>query len=229
MSAYPGMSSSMNLVRCVDPAMLAGKNVKKNQSTNPIPDMPTVIETHLETIMGGTPYASPNVKFTWTEYPDAVMDGYIGEDAGGLAVELLVGHAPDRLLVKFLNPTRNLHQIMSEFDIASMMEGIDVSGDVDGATYEMMSGTNDGYHPETTITQAASTGKVFAIPFAPANTSGEYAGPGGGGGGAPESSSGSDGRDGGQRGLDGPVGGAEEDIASSGSCWTSRARACPSS
>lgn len=206
MSAYPGMSSSMNLVRCVNPAMISRMNVKKTPAMCPIPDLPSNAETYLESITDGVVYSSPCVRFGWNEYPDEIMLEYIGEDAVRPAVELLVDHAPDQLLNKYINSVRNLHRIMSDFDLESMMAGVGVSESVDGGGNMDGDARETEYHPETTSTQPDTSKKMFANPFNPTNmgTGGDQGantyGAGYGGGSGSGSGRGAPG------GFDGPVG-----------------------
>ncbi|KAM4056699.1 hypothetical protein HRG_003567 [Hirsutella rhossiliensis] len=120
-------------------------------------------------------------------------------------------------LNKFINSVRSAYETMSDFDLASMMEGVGASGVIDERNYDRGESGTNWYHPETAPEQTETNAKMFANPFAPAprNNSGNSNGNGGGGGDGSGGGSGqSEGRaraergqsEGRGRGFDGPVG-----------------------
>ncbi len=150
-SAYPTMSSNMTLIKTPNPAAIARMNVSRRETPCPIPNVPMVAELYIDKMMGTDLSMSPRAGFNWNTYPDQILEKFMGSDSVSGLVELLVDHAPVRLLNEATNTIRNTYVVMSDFDIENMVESVGVapSQAESGAEKTNWADSTNEYHSET--------------------------------------------------------------------------------
>ena len=66
------------------------------------------------------------MSYTWAEYPDEILNKFMGMESIGTLVECLVDRTPERLLTQFTNTIRGLFINMSDdgFDLSAIGESL---------------------------------------------------------------------------------------------------------
>lgn len=165
--SYPDVSSSMILVKTMNPAAIARMNVSKSVTESMIPNESTPGEMFIDSIVGTNTSLDPKTGFHWNRYQDATLRTFIGTDAIRSIVTRLVDHAPDRLLNLTASSIQNLYAIMSDYDIESMIQSAGVNeGAIANADQTGDTNTNfNTYHQATMSTANDAQASVVINPF----------------------------------------------------------------
>lgn len=165
--SYPNLSSSMRLIRTMNPAGLARMNVSKNEIESPIDDRIQPAERLIDSIVGVSPY--PNVKagFFWTRYEDATLKRFVGVDPIKPLVARLVDHAPDRLLNLCATSIQKLYAIMSDYELESAMADFGVSQEAtqNASTEHYTNEASNEPHQATVNDNSSAQQNVMINPF----------------------------------------------------------------
>ncbi|KAI6986056.1 hypothetical protein KC359_g8910 [Hortaea werneckii] len=147
LGSYPDLSSSMELIRTMNPAGISRMSVRKTETRSPIPDGPSPGELVIDSIVNKDVIQYPCAGFQWVKYDNSILRRFIGTNSVRKMVARLAGDTPDRLVNQTVITIQKLYDKMSEYDLESMLENMGVN---EGATA--------GVHED--ITATANTGPI---------------------------------------------------------------------
>jgi hypothetical protein len=80
MSTFLSMESNVNVLRTMNPAAIARMNVTRRMGNISISEEPNSTELYINVLMNQPVSMHSRIGSNWNEYPDSVLETYIGCD-----------------------------------------------------------------------------------------------------------------------------------------------------